>query len=186
MTDTLICPTWLSWSIDNPIRRMLQDPGKILEKHVTEGMTALDVGCGPGYFTEKMAQLVGKTGKVIALDMQQGMLDKVRKKINGKDIEERIRLHKSDEDRLRVTEKVDFALVFYMAHEVPDRKRLFDELSTIITPGGRMLVVEPKVHVTKKDFEETIRIAEKAGFAATEDAKIFFSRGKVLQRTTSS
>jgi len=44
-------------------------------------MIALDVGCGPGYFSLDMARMVGKTGHVIACDLQQGMLQKLKEKI---------------------------------------------------------------------------------------------------------
>ena len=44
-------------------------------------MTALDVGCGPGFFTLDMARLVGESGQVIAADLQEGMLQIVRDKI---------------------------------------------------------------------------------------------------------
>ena len=44
-------------------------------------MTVLDVGCGPGFFTLDMARLVGPSGRVIAADLQEGMLEKLGQKI---------------------------------------------------------------------------------------------------------
>lgn len=91
---------------DNRIRRWLQNPRKILEPYIDEGMVALDMGCGPGFFSIDMAQLAGKSGRVIAADLQEGMLQKVKDKIQGTELEKRITLHKSEESRIGVSEKI--------------------------------------------------------------------------------
>jgi ubiquinone/menaquinone biosynthesis C-methylase UbiE len=70
----------------------LQNPRKILGPYIKEGMTVLDVGCGPGFFSIELAQMVGKSGRVIASDLQEGMLRKLREKIQGTEFEERITL----------------------------------------------------------------------------------------------
>jgi len=67
-----ICPVGQAWSLDNRLRRWLQDPRRILAPHVREGMTALDLGCGPGFFTLDLAWLVGPAGRVIASDLEPG------------------------------------------------------------------------------------------------------------------
>ncbi|NTU84989.1 MAG: methyltransferase domain-containing protein, partial [Chloroflexales bacterium] len=85
MTDTndRVCPAALAGGLDNRLRRWLQNPRPILEPYVHAGMTALDIGCGPGFFTLELAQLVGPSGRVIAVDLQADMLEKVRTKIQG-------------------------------------------------------------------------------------------------------
>lgn len=88
-------------------------------------MTVLDVGCGPGFFSIAMAQMVGKSGRVIASDLQEGMLQKVKAKINGTELEERIVLHKCEENKIGLSESVDFVLLFYMVHEVPNKVVFF-------------------------------------------------------------
>lgn len=87
-----VCPVERAGGLDNIWRRWLQDPCRILASHVREGMTVLDVGCGPGFFTIPMAQLVGGTGRVIAADLQDGMLEKVRRKVTGTEFMCRTRL----------------------------------------------------------------------------------------------
>jgi ubiquinone/menaquinone biosynthesis C-methylase UbiE len=76
-----VCPVQYAGSLDNFIRRLVHKPRRILEAHVGKGMTVLDLGCGPGYFTIELAKLVGEEGRVIAADIQQGMLDTVTGKI---------------------------------------------------------------------------------------------------------
>jgi 2-polyprenyl-3-methyl-5-hydroxy-6-metoxy-1,4-benzoquinol methylase len=45
-----VCPVELAHSLDNTLRRWLQNPKNILAPYIQEGMTVLDVGCGPGFF----------------------------------------------------------------------------------------------------------------------------------------
>ena len=72
-----VCPSRHAGSLDNSFRRWLQNPQKILAPYIKEGMTVLDVGCGPGFFSVEIAKMVGKNGKVISADLQDGMLEKV-------------------------------------------------------------------------------------------------------------
>jgi ubiquinone/menaquinone biosynthesis C-methylase UbiE len=120
-----ICPVERAGGLDNRLRRWLQNPQKILRPYIAEGMTVLDVGCGPGFFSIAMAQMVGKSGRVIASDLQEGMLQKVKAKINGTELEERIVLHKCEENKIGLSESVDFVLLFYMVHEVPNKVVFF-------------------------------------------------------------
>lgn len=145
-------------------------------------MTVLDAGCGPGFFTLDMAHLVGKSGRVIAADMQEGMLRLVQEKVAGTELEERILLHKCEEDRLGVTQPVDFVLLFYMVHEVPDKEHFFEEIRSIVNPNGQVLIVEPPFHVSKTAFAETVAKAGCSGFTVLERPRICFSRAVLLKK----
>lgn len=145
-------------------------------------MTVLDIGCGPGFFSIDMAQLVGKSGRVIASDLQEGMLHKLREKIHGSKFENRITLHKCEENKIGVLEEIDFVLAFYIVHEVPNQEDFFNEIGVILKPKGQMLIVEPPFHVSKSAFEETIRKARNAGFTLVERPKVLLSKTAVLKK----
>jgi ubiquinone/menaquinone biosynthesis C-methylase UbiE len=148
------------------------------------GMTVLDVGCGPGFFSIELAKLVGDQGKVIAVDLQQGLLDKLQDKIKGSNLEERIRLVKCDQNNLNVFEPMDFILTFYMVHEVPDKENLFKQLENLLDHQGRFLLVEPKLfHVSSKGFQTTLSIAERHGFTINEGPHLLASWSAVLRKT---
>ena len=178
-----VCPVELAGSLDSKIRRWLQNPQKILSPYIKEGMTVLDVGCGPGFFSIEIAKMVGKSGKVYSADMQEGMLQKIKSKIKGTELENIIELVKCEQDKIIVPEKVDFILAFYMVHEVPDKERLFEQLKNILNENGKFLIVEPKFfHVSKKEFDLTTGKAEKAGFKASKGPRLAFSFSTLLMK----
>ncbi len=179
-TDERICPVERAGSLDNSIRKLLQNPRKLLRPYIREGNTVLDLGCGPGFFSVEIAHMLSGSGKVIAADLQEGMLDKVRKKINGTQLERSIVPHACRADAIGVTESVDFVLAFYMIHEVPDHDALFRELNTIVKPDGRIFIVEPKFHVSQSSFAAMLAVAQRAGFVLEAAPKVFFSRAVLL------
>jgi ubiquinone/menaquinone biosynthesis C-methylase UbiE len=177
-----VCPVERAGVLDLSPRRWFQNPQKILTPHVKEGMTVLDFGCGPGFFTIDLAKLVGKSGRVIATDLQEGMLDRLRKKIQEKEFQNRILLRKSDADKIGWSEKVDFILVFYVLHEVPDQEAFFKQAAAIFKPKGQLLIVEPPFHVSQSAFEETIRRAQNTGFRLKERPKVLFNKTALLEK----
>jgi ubiquinone/menaquinone biosynthesis C-methylase UbiE len=180
MKNQNVCPTALAGSLDNSIRRFFQNPRKLLGKYIKPGMTIMDLGCGPGFFSIEMAKMLNGSGKVIAADLQEGMLLKVNQKISGTALEQQIILHQCQNDRIGIQEKVDFILAFYMIHEVPDQVKLFNELKTILKPEGTMFIVEPKFHVSKSAFEAMVILIEKSGFEIIDRPGITMSRALLI------
>jgi ubiquinone/menaquinone biosynthesis C-methylase UbiE len=176
-----VCPVERAGGLDNSLRRLLQNPHKIVSPYINKGMTVLDLGCGPGVFTTEIAKMLDDTGKVIAADLQDGMLAKVSGKIKGTELEKKIELHKCSTESIDVKEQVDFVLAFYMIHEVPDQERIFNELKSLLKPNGRILIVEPKFHVSKKSFEFMVQRMESIGFKTAERPKVFFSRTAIFE-----
>ncbi len=179
--DKSVCPVELAGGLDNGIRRWLQNPNKILAPYIRSGMTVLDLGCGPGFFTIEMGRMLYDSGKVIAADLQQGMLDKVAAKIKSSELENTIQLHKCQDDRIGLAEKVDFILAFFMVHEVPDHDKLFAEVKTLLKPGGRMLIIEPNFHVSKESFNNMMEIINKYGLTEIDRPKHFLCRSVLIE-----
>ena len=178
-----VCPVELANSLDGKIRSWLHDPRALLSPYLAPGITALDVGCGPGFFSIEMARLVGSGGRVIAADLQEGMLQKVRAKIKGSELEERITLVKCESDRINVPVPVDFILAFYMVHEVPDKESFFRQLHGVLKEKGRFLIVEPTLfHVSRKEFESTLQAAERNGFTRHPGPRVTFSHSAILEK----
>ncbi|CAG0993833.1 demethylmenaquinone methyltransferase / 2-methoxy-6-polyprenyl-1,4-benzoquinol methylase [Anaerolineales bacterium] len=179
---TFTCPWWLLFTFDNPLRRLVHDPLKILSPFVKPGDTVLDVGCGMGYFSLGLAKLVGEKGKVIAADLQPQMLAGLLKRAKTAGLESRIQPQLSQPDRIGVNEPVDFALAFWMVHEVRGRREFLKEVHGLVKPGGKFLIVEPVIHVSGADFEQTIALSREIGFKATVKPRVAASRSILFEK----
>lgn len=159
----------------SPLRRLLYDPEEILRPHIREGMNVLDLGCGMGFFSLPAARMVGKTGKVICVDLQEKMIRGLLRRSNKAGLSNRIDARVCRQDSLALGDingKIDFALAFALIHEVPDKGRLLSEISEATKQTGRLLIAEPKGHVSKDGFDETVSAAEHAGFKVVSNVSI--------------
>jgi 2-polyprenyl-3-methyl-5-hydroxy-6-metoxy-1,4-benzoquinol methylase len=166
-------------------RKLIHDPNKILQPYIRQGDKILDVGPGMGYFTIPMARMAGEGAQVIAADIQEKMLAAIKKRAETAGMEKRITLHLSSPASLGVEGKFDFILAFWMAHEVPDKQRFFTELYSLLKDEGKFLMVEPKIHVSKAKFAQTLQIAQRAGFTPVENPHISLSMSVLLVKSKS-
>ena len=181
-TNNRVCPWWLCYSFDNPLRRLFHDPERLLGTYVKRGMTVADIGCGMGYFTLGLARLAGPEGKVIAVDLQERMLAALESRARRAGLAERIVLHRCRPDSLGVDGPADFALAFWMAHEVPDKPRFFREIFSLLKAEGRLLLVEPKIHVPRRSFERTLTACREAGLQLLEEPAISLSCAALMRK----
>ena len=171
-----VCPWWLCFTFDNPLRKLIHDPVKILSPYVHKGETVIDIGPGMGYFTIPLARLVGVSGQVIAVDIQQRMLYALAARAQKCGVSATIKTHLATPTSLDLHDKADFILAFWMVHEVPDQQRFFSEMSALMKPKSLFLLVEPLMHVSGKNFVRSIELATQSGFVIQEYPKISMSR----------
>ena len=177
------CPWWFTWTFDNPLRRMLHDPQKMLEPYVVPGSRVADVGCGMGYFTVALAELVGPSGQVQAADVQPRQLRVAERRCRRANVAGRVRFLEASAGSLGLTGPVDFVLAFWMVHEVGDRAGFFEQLRAVTEAGARVLVAEPVFHVAREAVEEELALARVHGFdGVMRDWTIRFSWAFDLER----
>jgi SAM-dependent methyltransferase len=85
-----VCPWWLGYLLLGPIRRLLHDPSPILAPYLREGMTVLEPGPGMGFFTLELARRVGRTGRVIVVDVQPKMIERLKRRAANANLADRI------------------------------------------------------------------------------------------------
>jgi ubiquinone/menaquinone biosynthesis C-methylase UbiE len=173
---THTCPWWLAYTFDNRLRRLLHDSAVLFRDLVREGDTVADLGSGLGHFSIGLAGLVGATGKVIAVDLQPEMVRRAARRAERRGLLPRIDFRVCQPERLGLQEPLDFALAFWMVHEVPSPRALLAEVRAALRPTGRLLIAEPKGHVSAQRFEATVERARAAGFAISEAPRVRLSR----------
>jgi SAM-dependent methyltransferase len=128
--------------------------------------------------------MVGDGGQVIAIDLQPEMLEGLKQQAL-RDNCRNIVPHVCGAESLHAgpwKESVNFALLFWMLHEVPDAERLLREIYDLLVPGGRLLFAEPLGHVGNGGFQKSVAAFQQCGFTVVESPKIALSRARVFQK----
>ena len=181
LNNTHLHPVENAKALENRSRRLLQNPKRILKKHIRQGMTVLDLGCGTGFFTLEMARLLGGKGEVIAIDVQEGMLEILKQKLKNSELKQQIQILNNQAQNLGFTKKVDFILAFYSFHEMEYVNHIIPALKKVMNPEAKILISEQKVHVSKNSFETIVNKMISNGFVVCQRPKIFFSRSVVMK-----
>jgi len=180
-----VCPWWLGYFLLNPFRRRGQNPAKILGPYIREGMTVLEPGPGMGFFTLDLARMVGSSGRVIAVDIQEKMLSKLSRRVAKAGLSERVLTRRATAESMGIPDlagSVDFTLAFAVVHEFPDPGRFFGEVAAASKSGASLLLAEPKGHVTDEEFAGELSAASQAGFRINEQPSIRRSQAALLKR----
>ena len=180
-----VCPVWVGYLLASPLRKLFQNPGKILGPYVIEGMKVLDIGCAMGFFSLPLAEMVGRNGKVICVDVQAKMIGALEKRARKAGLSGRIETRVCGADSLGLDDlkqEVDFALASAVVHEVPDASGFFSQICGALKPAGRLLVAEPKGHVSQEDFELTVSVAEQNGFRVIGRPQMGRGRAVLLEK----
>jgi len=166
LAEPHVCPVWVGRLLASPLRRLFENPDKLLRPHVRPGDTALDLGCAMGFFSLPLAKRVGREGRVICVDVQEKMLSALRRKLRRKKLDDVVetRLCTGASLGLDDVRCADVALAWHVVHEVTDRGAFLRECHAALRDGGRLLLAEPTGHVPDEDFRTEIALAREAGF----------------------
>jgi ubiquinone/menaquinone biosynthesis C-methylase UbiE len=185
-----VCPWWIGYLLASPLRKWFgQDPIKILSPYVREGMTVLEPGPGMGFFTLPLAQLVGRSGRVIAVDLQPKMIAGLKRRAAKANLLDRIDARLTSAETMALIDvegQVDFTLAFAMVHEFPDAAKFFAEVARVSKPNAQLLLAEPAGHVKEKAFAAELSAAEASGLSLEQRPSIPRSHAALLvkPRTT--
>lgn len=173
------CPTWLGWMVerDNPFTKVNRARTIIELLGVKPRMKVLDAGCGPGRLTLPLAEAVGPQGEVMALDLQEGMLARVRAKVQSAGLQNVSFLHAGLGKGKLPQSCFDRAVLVTVLGEIPDQAAALQEIHSALKPGGILSVTEVIFDPHFQRRETVVRLAEAAGFKE----KSFF--GKKLAYT---
>ena len=129
--------------------------------------------------------MVGPSGRVIAVDIQQKMLDRLKHRAAKAGLLDRLDARLASSDSMAIADLsglVDFTLAFAVVHEFPDAARFFTEVAAASKSGASLLLAEPTGHVKAADFEAELKAASDAGFALLDHPLIRRSHTALLKR----
>ena len=173
--ETHVCPWYLGYLLANPLRRLFQNPEILLSPYLQAGMKVLEVGPGMGFFSLPMARMVGETGRIYCVDLQEKMLKSLQRRASNKNLLERIEVHRCSESSLQIgflAGMIDFSLLFAVIHEVPNQEQLFLEIVPSLKQNGLLLIAEPRGHVTDEDFKRTLSHVQRNGMKLVDSPNI--------------
>lgn len=178
-----VCPWWMGYFLPSPLRRLYQNPAKIVGPFLNEGMRVLEIGPGMGFFTLSMARMVGEKGKIYCADIQQKMLYTLRRRAKKTGLADRIECRLSTDVSFGTSDlagTIDLAVAIAVVHEVPDRRILFREIRSCLKESGKMLVAEPRNRVFAYEFDAMLSIAAENGLALSSTPRIRGFRSALL------
>jgi ubiquinone/menaquinone biosynthesis C-methylase UbiE len=161
------CPFWVQYLLISPLRRLLEPAKKLLGAHIEPGMTVVEPGCGFGYFSLPMARMVGPEGRVISLDIEPRAIARLERRARRAGLSERVIARTCEPLDMGIDEyagQVDRVVVMHTLHELDDLPGHLAQFRALLKPDGRLLVMEPRGHVSPEQFDAMMRCCEQAGF----------------------
>ncbi len=184
-TEHRVCPWYIGYLLASPVRRLVDNPERLLGPLVQPGITVLEPGCGMGFFSLPLARMVGPRGRVICADVQQKMIDGLRRRAQRAGLLDRLETVVCSAGDLgigRWAGRVDLALAIHVVHEVPDAAGFLRQIHGALGQRGALLIAEPKGHVSAAQFEATVAAAEAIGFTRDSARPPFRSRAVLLSK----
>ncbi len=165
-SSRLPCPSWLGWMVelDNPFTKV--NRARFIVEHLTldSAMKVLDAGCGPGRLTLPLAEAVGPRGEVLAMDLQEGMLARVREKVEAAGLRNVQYLQAGLGEGRLPQAYFDRAVLVTVLGEVPDQVKVLKELHNALKPGGILSITEVIFDPHFQRRETVIHAAQQVGF----------------------
>ena len=109
---------------------------------VQRGQTVADLGAGSGYYTRRLARAVGDTGRVYAVDIQQGMLDLLQAALARDRITNVVPVLGGVDDPRLPADSLDLILMVDVYHEFAQPQTMLQRMKTALKPGGRLVLLE--------------------------------------------
>ena len=163
--SSIPCPVWLGWlvELDNPLFRNNRADVIIQHLQLSPGMKVLDLGCGPGRLTIPLAKQVGPAGEVTALDIQPGMLQRVREKSVAEKLDNIQFVQAASGDGRLGYNRYDRIVLVTVLGEIPDKDTAMKEIADGLKPGGMLSVTEVVADPHFMRRKTVSRLARSAG-----------------------
>jgi ubiquinone/menaquinone biosynthesis C-methylase UbiE len=148
--------------LDRPEREKEEQPAKLMELlKLKAGEIVADVGAGSGYLTFRMAERVGPTGKVLAVDIQPEMLALIRERSKAKGLTNVEPVLGAESDPKLPAAAVDTILMVDVYHEFSHPYEMTAAMVKALKPGGRLVFVEYRLEDETVPIKLVHKMSEK-------------------------
>ncbi len=182
----LPCPSWLGWMVelDNPFSKINRAATIIENSDLKPGMSVIDIGCGPGRLTIPLAKKVGPTGKVLAMDIQTAMLDKVKNKSIAANLTNINFLHGGIGDGKLEQNEFDRAMLVTVLGEIPNQEKALKEIYNGLKGNGTLSVTEIIFDTHFQRQSTILKLAKATGFKMKNKFGNSIAFTIILEKTT--
>jgi ubiquinone/menaquinone biosynthesis C-methylase UbiE len=162
------------FNLDEKTRRTWYNPEAILEAiGLQKGMTFVDIGCGPGFFSLLAAKTVGKTGKVYSVDMDADAIGKLNQKAAEQGLKNITAKAAPAEETVFCEGCADFVFFSMVLHDFKDPVKVLQNARQMLKPDGHLIDLDWKKEKMPFGPPEKIRFSQQkvsellseAGFA---------------------
>jgi ubiquinone/menaquinone biosynthesis C-methylase UbiE len=177
-------PEFMANLIDNPLRRRFQPPYEMAVRHGLEpGMVVLEVGPGSGTYTVGAAQRVGERGKIVTVDIEPRMIERVLRKAKAEGVNN-IEARVADVYDLPYdNETFDAVYMIAVIGEIPEPDRAMSEFHRVLSPTGTLafseILADPDYPLASTLIDRTNR----AGFRLESKVGSFFYYTLIFQKS---
>lgn len=170
--------------LNNPLRKIIANPRKLIEKFVKEGDYVADIGAGPGIYTIELAKIVGEKGKVFASDSDINMVNIIKKKINKLNLKNVVvELASADNIKFIESNKIDFAFSNGVLCCMVNHKGAIQEINRVLKENGVAFISVEKLSkgltaISKNEWKDLIN-----KFNVIEEKEGLFYRYAVISKS---
>jgi len=155
--------------LDRPEREAEEAPSKaIAALSIAPGSVVADVGAGSGYYTVRLSQVVGPRGRVVATDLQPGMLDLIRAKVERQGLTNVTLVQGRPDDPVLPAATFDLIVMVDVYHELAAPQIFVRKLREALKPDGRLVLIEfrledPRVPIREVHKMSVSQVREELG-----------------------
>jgi ubiquinone/menaquinone biosynthesis C-methylase UbiE len=176
-------PQFLANLIDNPLRRRIQPPAEMPGRHgLGPGMVVLEVGPGNGRYTIETARQVGPGGRVVAVDIEPKMIERLRQRALAEGVTN-VEARVANVYTLPFDDGTfDAAEMITVIGEIPEPARALAEFHRVLRPGGTVAFSEVLLDPDYPLAGTLVRLAGQAGFRLKQQLGNFFAYTLVFEK----
>jgi len=129
--------------LEDPQRDEWQKPDEVIKLlELREGQVIADIGAGSGYFTLRLARAIGDKGRVMALDVNEGMVAHLRQRLAQEQLKNVTVMQVPAHDPLLIDQSLDVAFICDTYHHLEDREVYLRKIRKALKPNGRLVLID--------------------------------------------